>query len=219
MRRAENGQVYDFMITLKYQKKDEARFISHIDLLRHVSRILLRAEIPVRRSNGFNPHSLVFFSPPLCLGATSLAEYLVIDTPMSAGEAMTRFNASAQKGLWAVEAFECEKNPNLQARIEAADYIYPYPYRDLDLSHLTVEYVKKGETVKEDVSGKLFGTFCADGKLGVKMATGGNNLRPDRLLGALADIYGAGASVTDVVKIAQYERVDGEFVDVDNILR
>ena len=207
------------MITLKYEKKDEARFISHIDLLRHVSRILLRAGIPVRRSNGFNPHALVFFSPPLCLGATSLAEYLVIDTPMPAQEVLTRFNASAQKGLRAVEAFEWEKNPNLQARIEAADYIYPYAYRDIDFSHMSVEYVKKGETVKEDVAGKVFGAFSTDGKLCVRLATGGNNLRPDRLLGAFAEIYGEGASVTDVVKTAQYVRVDGEFVDVDKILR
>ncbi len=206
------------MIVLKYQKRDEARFISHIDLLRHISRILLRAEIPVKRSNGFNPHALVFFSPPLALGVTSMAEYLTIDTDMPAEEVLTRFNASTPNGLHAICAYGCEKNPNLQARVSAADYIYPYPYREIDFSRVVIEYQKKGETVKEDVSSKIFSARDEDGMLCLRLATGGVNLRPDRLLATLDGIYGIKGSVTDIIKTAQYVAADGKFVDVDDIL-
>lgn len=206
------------MTVLKYEKRDEARFISHIDLLRHVSRILRRADIPVRRSNGFNPHALVFFSPPLCLGATSRAEYLTVDTPMPADEVLRRFNASAQKGLIAIAAYECEVNPNLQARVVAADYVYPYDFGDIDFSGTVAEYVKKGEIVREDVTSKILGTCDEGGKLCVRLATGSVNLRPDRLLGALERIYGCKGSVTDVTKTRQYVLVDGKYADADDFL-
>ena len=206
------------MIVLKYQKCEEARFISHIDLLRHISRILLRAEIPVKRSNGFNPHALVFFSPPLALGVTSRAEYLTIDTDMSVGEVMARFNASTPKGLNAICAYGCEKNPNLQARVVAADYVYPYLYRNIDFSHTVIEYQKKGEPVKEDVTAKIFSARDEGGMLCLRLATGGVNLRPDRLLATLDGIYGETGSVTDIVKTAQFASEDGEFVNIDDIL-
>ncbi len=218
MRRIENGEVYDTVIALKYSKCEEARFISHIDLLRHISRILLRADIPVRRSNGFNPHALVYFSPPLCLGATSFAEYLTIDTPMAADETMQKFNAAAQKGIRAVKAYQLDKNPNLQARIVAADYIYPYPFRDIDFSHTVISYTKKGEEVSEDASAKILGIQNADGALCVRLATGGVNLRPDRLLKTLEEEYGESASVTDIVKVRQFALEDGEYADVDRLL-
>ena len=134
------------MIVLKYQKCEEARFISHIDLLRHISRILLRAEIPVKRSNGFNPHALVFFS------------------------------------------------------------------------HTVIEYQKKGEPVKEDVTAKIFSARDEGGMLCLRLATGGVNLRPDRLLATLDGIYGETGSVTDIVKTAQFASEDGEFVNIDDIL-
>lgn len=207
------------MIVLKYEKGGEARFISHIDLLRHISRILSRAEIPVRRSNGFNPHALVYFSPPLALGAASTAEYLVIDCDMQKDEALARFNASAQRGLRATEAFCVKKNPNLQAKVVAADYIYPYPYRELDLSCARIEYSKKGENVVEDVSSKILRATDVDGALCLRLATGGVNLRPDRLLPLLNGIYERSESVLGITKFAQYVLEDGELIDADDFLR
>lgn len=209
------------MIVLKYVKQGDSRFISHIDLLRHVSRVLRRADIPVKRSNGFNPHSLVYFSPPLALGVTSRAEYLAIDVDMPAAEVMERYNSAVPDGLRAIEAFECKKNPNLQAGIYCADYLYPYPYPhpDADFSHAVIQYVKKGETVTEDVTSKIICAQGVGGALCLRLATGGVNLRPDRLLPMLEGIYGARASVTDIVKLRQYVRLDGKPLPVDDLLR
>lgn len=207
------------MITLKYSKLDEARFISHIDLLRHMSRILRRAQIPVKMSNGYNPHALVYFSPPLALMVQSSAEYVTIDTPMEEGEAFERFNAAAPSGIVASKSLVLDKNPNLQALIVASDYLYPYPYRDLNFDNFTVEYQKKGETIREDVGKKIFGAYALDGKLVLRLATGSVNIRPDRLLGALNAVYGEDANITDIKKIAQYASVNGVLIDVDDYLK
>ena len=208
------------MIVLKYVKTLDARFISHIDLLKHMSRILRRAVVPVKHSQGFNPHALIFFSPPTVLGVNSYAEYIAIDTDMKGEEVFTRYNNSVPEGLKAIEWFECAKNPNIQGKSVSADYVFDVDYFDVDLSGgLTVTYKKKEDFVTEDISGKIFGTFNADGRLGVRLASGNNNLRADRLATALNEKYGKDIKVTTIAKLCQYVLVDGVEKSVDEYLR
>ena len=207
------------MIVLKYVKTLDARFISHIDLLKHMSRILRRAVVPVKHSQGFNPHALIFFSPPTVLGVNSYAEYVAIDTDMKGEEVFTRYNNSVPEGLKAIEWFECVKNPNIQGKSVSADYVFDVDYFDFDLDGLTVTYKKKEDFVTEDISGKIFGTFNADGRLGVRLASGNNNLRADRLATALNEKYGKDIKVTTIAKLCQYVLVDGVEKSVDEYLR
>lgn len=208
------------MIVLKYSKTGSACFISHIDLLRHVSRILRRAQIDVKFSQGFNPHALVFFSSPLGVGVASKAEYLAIDTDMDAKEVFERYNACVPDGLRAHGYFTCAKNPNLQGKVVCADYIIDTPYCDVDVKDgFEISYQKKGQTVCEDVADKIYGVFEADGKLGVRLALGNTNLRPDRILPALNVRLGRDIAVTDLLKIRQYVMTDGRLVDADSYIQ
>ncbi|MBR4800786.1 MAG: TIGR03936 family radical SAM-associated protein [Clostridia bacterium] len=208
------------MLVLKYEKTGRACFISHIDLLKHTARTIRRAEIPVKFSNGYSPHALLFFSAPLALGVSSKAEYLAIDADMSKDELLARYNASCAEGLKASKVFECEKNPNLQGKIVCCDYVFPTAYRPIDLSNgFEIEYAKKGEIVKEEVSGKIFGAFDVDGKLVLRLATGNTNLRPDRLLPTLNDMFGEDMSTTSIVKVAQYFKQEDGLVEADEYLK
>lgn len=206
------------MKTVKFAKLASFTFISHIDMLRHMTRILRRAEIPVKRSNGFNPHALVFFSPPLVLGAKSLAEYVSIDTDMPLEELLARLSASAPDGMKVIRGFEEDKNPNLQGKIVASDYVFDAPYSPINIEKFEISYQKKGETVNEDVSSKLFCAWEREGKLAMRLATGNTNLRPDRILSELNARLGASLRVTDIEKIAQYVEIEGKLVDVDEYL-
>ena len=207
------------MIVLKYVKTDSACFISHIDLLRHVSRILRRADISVNYSQGFNPHALVFFSSPLGVGVSSNCEYLAIDTAMDGSEVLERFNASVPATLRAHEVFTCAKNPNLQGKTVCADYVFDTPYKEFDFNRFEISYEKKGQTVKEDVSDKIYSVFDDDGKLGIRLALGNVNLRPDRILGRLNEMLSTTLSVTDICKVRQFVGVDGKPVNVDAYLK
>ena len=60
-----------------FEKKDGARFISHLDLNRAVSRILVRTGLPVLYSQGFNPHIKVVFALPLSIYQES--QYEIFD--------------------------------------------------------------------------------------------------------------------------------------------
>lgn len=207
------------MIVLKYQKTDNIRFISHIDLLRHVDRIIRRGEIQVNYSRGFNPHALVYFSPPITLGVGSVAEYLTIDTDMDKDEVLARYNASVPESLKASKVFWCEKNPNLQANVCCADYVYDVAFDEYTLQDsIVVEYEKKGEIVKEDIRGKIFDAINVGGRLCLRLASGSVNLRPDRLLDNINAVTGKHLTVCDIEKINQYVQKDGRLVSVDNYL-
>ena len=208
------------MIVLKYRKTGSVCFISHIDLLRHMDRVIRRGKISINYSQGFNPHALMYFSPPLSLGISSIAEYLTLDTNESADVVFEKFNAAVPDDLKASKVFACEKNPNLQAKVTCADFVFPTAYRNIDLSNgFIVQYKKKGEIVKEDVEDKIFAVFEKDGKLAMRLASGACNLRPDRILDKLGEIVGERIDPRGVVKIAQYVDVDGKIVDVDEFLQ
>lgn len=99
------------MIVLKYRKTGSVCFISHIDLLRHMDRVIRRGKISINYSQGFNPHALMYFSPPLSLGISSIAEYLTLDTNESADVVFEKFNAAVPDDLKASKVFACEKIP------------------------------------------------------------------------------------------------------------
>ncbi len=207
------------MIVLKYSKTSDARFISHIDLLKHMARILRRAGIPVKHSQGFNPHALVFFSPPTVLGVNSYAEYVSIDTDMRGEEVFERYNNSVPQGLKALEWFETAKNPNIQGKSTSADYVFDVDYFEFDYNDgFEITYKKKEDVVTEDVSSKIFRIFNADGRLGVRLASGNNNLRADRFALALNEKYGKDIKGTSIFKIAQYVNSEKGEVDADQYL-
>lgn len=193
------------MIVLKYEKTGASRFISHIDILKHMERIIRRAEIPVKFSQGFNPHALLFFSPPSVVGVNSVAEYIAIDTDLSADETLARYNANVPDTLKASKVFCTEKNPNLQAKVLGAKYVFPVEYKDVKFEDMTIKYVKKGEEIEEDISSKVKSVFNANGKLGVTL-----EMRPDRAAIWFEKQFGK-IDVSSIVKISQY--VDGAEVD------
>ncbi len=207
------------MIVVKYEKKDNACFVSHIDLLRHVAKIIRRAGIPVKFSQGFNPHALVYFSPPCVLGASSMAEYVAIDTDMDKDVAFEKFAKACPNGMIAKEVFVTRKNPNLQGLAICADYLFDVEYQPISFKDgFEIEYTKNGETHKEEVSSKIFAVQNQEGKLCIRLASGNTNLRPDRLLETLSKIVGKELSLIGVTKTKQFVKVDGEILDADKHL-
>ncbi|MEO0083397.1 MAG: TIGR03960 family B12-binding radical SAM protein [candidate division WOR-3 bacterium] len=64
---------------LKYSVGEAFRFAGHLDIVRAIYRTLRRSELPVAYSQGFSPHPIVSFGPPLPVGVTSSGEYLDIE--------------------------------------------------------------------------------------------------------------------------------------------
>jgi radical SAM-linked protein len=65
-------------IRLRFEKTGPAAYISHLDLMRTMQRALRRADVPLRFSEGFNPHALLSILIPLPVGMESLCELMDI---------------------------------------------------------------------------------------------------------------------------------------------
>ena len=63
-------------LRIKFGKLGSLTYISHLDLMRTMTKLLVRADLPLAYSEGFNPIPRMTFSPPLSLGISSSCELL-----------------------------------------------------------------------------------------------------------------------------------------------
>lgn len=68
-----------FSYRLNYSRLDNARLLSHLELIQVFFRAFRRARLPLNFSQGFNPTPRVSFSPALPLGTESLAEFILLE--------------------------------------------------------------------------------------------------------------------------------------------
>jgi len=66
------------LVRIRFEKTGQAKYISHLDLTRCMSRAMKRAQIPMWYTEGFNPHPYMTFALPLSLGTESLCESMDI---------------------------------------------------------------------------------------------------------------------------------------------
>lgn len=95
------------MHRLAFCKADTAKFISHLDLMRTFQRSFLRAGIPIKHTEGFNPHAFVSIPLPLSVGFSSGCEVLecqVLNTPLE--EVPDRMNAVLPAGITVKRCYE-----------------------------------------------------------------------------------------------------------------
>lgn len=93
-------------LRLTFSKTGRAVYISHLDLLRTFIRALRRAQIPVKYSEGFNPHARINFAMPLAVGASSDCELvdITLTHPIDVSDAMRRLAKTMPEGLCVKEA-------------------------------------------------------------------------------------------------------------------
>ena len=83
------------MITVRisFEKKNEASYISLLDMQRVMQRILKRSGLPVWHTLGFNPHIYLSFTCPLSLGQESLCESCEVKTEQETIDPQTWIDA------------------------------------------------------------------------------------------------------------------------------
>ncbi len=94
-------------VRIMYRKEGRAIYISHLDIMRTFQRVLTRAEIAVKHTEGFNPHPYISIALPLSLGYTGVCEFLdlVIEDEMTDEEIVERMNRTLPEGICAIRAY------------------------------------------------------------------------------------------------------------------
>ena len=69
-------QIEKFDYRVVYAKFGRAKYISHLDFMRSMQRIIKRSKLPVWHTQGFNPHVYIMFPLALPLGTDSRVEIM-----------------------------------------------------------------------------------------------------------------------------------------------
>ncbi len=117
-------QIPNAVIRFRWEKGEEARFSSHLDVIKVFERALRRSGLPVSYSQGFHPKMKTAFGPPLPLGHLSTAEYLDIrfEQPYRQ-EFFLRFSQALPPGFKLLDAQPIlAKTESLSASVNVARY-------------------------------------------------------------------------------------------------
>lgn len=96
---------------LRFSKTGRAVYISHLDLMRTVTRAFLRGEIRLKYSEGFNPHPNISIALPLSVGCESLCEIMDfrLAEETSADAVLERLKNQLPEGIQAVDVYEPDR--------------------------------------------------------------------------------------------------------------
>ena len=96
-----------YAVRLRFYKRGSLSFIAHLDLVRTLTKAISRAGIPVRYSEGFNPHPRLSFATAMSIGLESDCEFLDIRLTKTVDPLllMQAFNESLTPELQATEAY------------------------------------------------------------------------------------------------------------------
>lgn len=185
------------------------KFIGHLDVMRYFQKVMRKADVDIRYSEGFSPHQIMSFAAPLGVGLESRGEYVDIEvlSTDSSKEMLRRISEMMVEGM---EALEYKLLPDTAANamsiVAAADYRVRFRpgYEPKDWSVfangltaflaqdeiLMLKQTKKGE--KEiNIRPMIYQLELQDDTLMMQIATGSAaNLKPEAVVRAYMESLG-----------------------------
>ena len=100
-------------LRVKFKKVGSLQYISHLDLVRTMHKIVTRAKLPLWYTEGFNPKPKLIFAAPLSIGIESVTEFVDIKLidDIAPEEAMSRLNANMAEEMQVIDAYYTEGKP------------------------------------------------------------------------------------------------------------
>ncbi len=198
-------------VRVVFTKTGRAKYISHLDLMRTMTRVLRRAGIPLWYTEGFSKHPYITFASPLSLGFESVCETMDfrLEEPMDHAEIVSRLNENMPEGITVISAATAVMKAG---RIAASRWELHLPLIAKD----AVETVLRQEIIEVQKRTKKKTMKTVDIKpfirdlvieeqsdrlvLSVTLPTGEQAVNPSLLLGA----FGVDVSTVNVKRLAVY---------------
>lgn len=150
---------------IKFTKESSIKFISHLDLMRTIQRVIRRADLPMEYSKGFNPHMAMSIAQPLSVGVYSDAEYMdiVLVEELSEDEIINRLNEKTASGIKFLNAKKVvtkegeKKLPQTMALVDAARFTIKMICKDTNIVEekmKTLEKESQWTTIKKSKKGE-----------------------------------------------------------------
>ena len=111
---------------LTYEKRDEVKYIGHLDTMRTFTRCIKRTNLPVKFSEGFNPRVQLSFALPLGVGVTSECEFVDLelkdDVSIDIDEIKKELNKVLPEGFRITKVDIISKSKSLMSLVREAIY-------------------------------------------------------------------------------------------------
>lgn len=225
-------------IRVRFEKTGALRYIGHLDVMRYFQKLNRRAYIPVKYSEGFSPHQILSFSPPLSLGAQSYGEYADMELleEINSQEAIKRLNECSVPEIKILSFKKLpEKAENAMASVTGARYICSLKDNSIydgdvneDLTAFlekkeifVTKKTKKNESVV-DIKPLIYEykNLKDHGKMEFLLSAGSvANLKPELIYKALFDEKGLNieGSFLDIIRVDLYTGTRDNLISLDDI--
>jgi radical SAM family uncharacterized protein/radical SAM-linked protein len=114
-------------VRLRFTKKGEVRFISHLELAHLFYRASKRADLPLCHSSGFHPMPRIIFATALPVGVESMMEIvdMELEGRITPGEVIERLNPILPQGIEIIEAEEVPLSSPPSSLLQRSIYWIP----------------------------------------------------------------------------------------------
>jgi len=134
----------------KFEKRDEVKYIGHLDTMRTFTRCIKKTNLPIKFSTGFNPRVQLSFALPLAVGVTSDSEYfdLELNGNMEAEEVLNELSKTLPEGFKLLECSKEENPKSLMSLVKEAIYEYTL-ILDIEDTNVAKQEIEKALEAKE----------------------------------------------------------------------
>jgi len=219
----------EFRLRVCYGKTGRLRWLSHLEIIHALERIIRRAQLPYAITQGFHPHLKAAFGPALPVGTEGKNEYFDVwlTRYTEAAEALRMLRAASPADLAPVEARYVAGNmASLTATLTIADYRIEVDGEGFDIREMRAALTRvvsagefaiehKGKNKVYDLARSIPKDACVsdrDGgvavELTVRMGPEGS-LRPETLIRAVLDTAGLEASAVRTTRRDTLVELDG----------
>ena len=215
---------------VEYEKGPAIRYLSHLDMVRLWERMLRRSNLPLRLTQGFNPHLKISLGTVLPVGLWGKREYLDMELAgdVLPGELYSRLEEVAPPGLKVNRVKRLSReSPSLMAVVNTSAYRITY---SRDREEQVRDIVQRMERAPEiriirpknqrevDIRPGIVSLTCipADNELileSLVIISGQNTVRFPELMLALSNFGLDQASIIDYWREANYIRTNEKLID------
>lgn len=216
------------MVVVKYARIRQGMFFAHSDVIRLWQRIFAISGVKILQKSQTNSEKRIYFSNPTRVNVESYSEYVVIDTNETCEEVRTKIQNNLPS--WMDLIFVCESDEKLSIATinNCARYLISFDeYKTFKgrikdffaQDEILTEIELHGEKKVVNVKDRIFKIEYREDEFVVFAGVDKMSVRIDELAKVLMKFLGRPWENCDIAKVGLYVHKDGEFVNIDDILK
>lgn len=142
-----------YTVRLRFSKTASAKYISHLDVNRVMSRAIKRANLPVWYTQGYNPRVYMSFSLPLPLGVESECESvdLRLVSEIDFAEIIDKMNAVLPRDIRILDVYKVFSDLK---EISYSAYIFDIDFKNAEEAEMKIKNILESEEILAEKKGK-----------------------------------------------------------------